>query len=136
MKPNAHHRIEHYRVTSGPFGSTREYGNTGLFHIPFASPVLRVLASDGTAWPEEMGSPAWEHVSVSRPDRCPSWEDMDRIKQIFWADDETVLQFHVPRQDHINNHPYCLHLWKPIGVEVPRPPVATVGIKGVEASSD
>ena len=26
-------------------------------------------------------------------------------------------------------HPYCLHMWKPIGVEIPTPPSILVGIR-------
>lgn len=47
------------------------------------------------------GDPAvpWEHVSVSVSGarRCPTWEEMDAVKRLFWADDETVMQLHVPR---------------------------------------
>jgi hypothetical protein len=32
----------------------------------------------------------------------------------------------VPKTDHRNLHPNCLHLWKPVGVEIPRPPSDTV----------
>jgi hypothetical protein len=28
----------------------------------------------------------------------------------------------VPIVEHINCHPYCLHLWRPHNVEIPRPP--------------
>jgi hypothetical protein len=40
----------------------------------------------------------------------------------FWEDTETVLQFHVPRNQHINTHENTLHLWRQVGVEVARPP--------------
>lgn len=65
-------------------------------------------------------------MSVSLPVRCPTWEEMDFVKGIFWGGDETVLQLHVPRSRHVSYHPYCLHLWKPVGVEIPLPPIATV----------
>jgi hypothetical protein len=51
---------------------------------------------------------------------------MDRVKRILWRDDELVLQFHVPRAVHVNRHDYCLHLWKPVGVEIPLPPIQCV----------
>lgn len=53
----------------------------------------------------------WEHVSVSYPNRCPTWEEMCRVKDIFWYDNECAVQFHPPKSDYINNHSYCLHLW-------------------------
>jgi hypothetical protein len=81
---------------------------------------LRVIASDG------MG---WEHVSVSRNDRCPTWDEMCQIKALFWDEDDCVIQYHPPRSEYVNNHPNCLHLWRPIGVELPMPPSILVGLK-------
>lgn len=69
----------------------------------------------------------WEHVSVSRRNRCPNWTEMSFIKDLFFKDEETVLQFHVPATDHINDHPNCLHLWRPTHQEIPRPPSWMVG---------
>lgn len=68
----------------------------------------------------------WEHVSVSRQDRTPNWAEMDRVKRLFWDDDETVMQLHVPRRLHVNAHPNCLHLWRPIDVAIPLPPAVAV----------
>ena len=84
------------------------------------SQTVFVIASDG------MG---WEHVSVSRKDRCPTWEEMCQVKGMFWDDEDVVMQFHVPAKDHVNNHPYCLHLWRPKGVNVLRPESIMVGFK-------
>lgn len=92
----------------------------GCFHLP--SPVdqapMRVIASS------EGG---WDHVSVSRRNRCPNWTEMEHVKRLFFRDDETAMQLHVPPADHINCHPYCLHLWRPQGIEIPRPPAIMVG---------
>ena len=69
----------------------------------------------------------WEHVSVSRASRCPSYDDMCWIVRTFWPADATVMQLHVPAADHINLHEHCLHLWRPIEQPIPRPPNWTVG---------
>jgi hypothetical protein len=50
------------------------------------------------------------------------------IKDIFWDEDDCVIQYHPPKEDYIDNHKFCLHLWRPIGVEIPRPPKIMVGI--------
>jgi hypothetical protein len=50
------------------------------------------------------------------------------VKDLFWHDDECVVQFHPPKSEYINNHPYCLHLWKP-PYEVKLPPSILVGVK-------
>lgn len=95
-----------------------EYGDdtNGIMIIPARD--LRIMFSDGGGW---------EHVSVSRPERCPSWEEMEWVKHKFWDDADTVMQLHVPLGEHISTHPYCLHMWRPIGVEIPRPPAYMVG---------
>jgi len=83
---------------------------------------LRIIASsDG----------GWDHVSVSRADRCPTWAEMEQVKRLFFADGETAMQLHVPASDHVNNHPYCLHLWRPHEAEIPRPPALLVGVSGL-----
>jgi hypothetical protein len=79
---------------------------------------LKIIISNGEGW---------EHVSVSRKSRTPSYEDMDWVKRQFWSDDCCVMQLHVPSEDHINNHAYCLHLWRPTDQEIPRPPSIMVG---------
>lgn len=74
--------------------------NNGAFEFG----ELFVIASDGDGW---------DHVSVSRVDKTPSWEEMCFIKGIFFKDDEVAMQLHPAKKDYINQHPYCLHLWRP-----------------------
>ena len=66
----------------------------------------------------------WEHVSVSMTNqkRCPSWEEMCAIKDIFFEPEEVVVQYHPKKSDYVNNHPYCLHLWRPLNTEIVTPP--------------
>lgn len=125
MRRNPTKRIEQYRFTafeadkcSMPLATTAEDGPNGVFHLPHRGAVLRVIASDGLGW---------EHVSVSLQARTPTWAEMDLVKRIFWRDDETVMQLHVPRSDHVNLAKNALHLWKPVDAEIPRPPVELVG---------
>ena len=104
----------------------------GAYKFPRSRGDLFVIVSDGTDWSEAgFAPPAWEHVSVSLGTRCPTWEEMNFVKDLFWRSDECVIQFHVPKVQHINCHPYCLHLWKPIGVVLPQPPSDTVAPRGV-----
>jgi hypothetical protein len=74
----------------------------------------------------------WDHVSVSLSDRCPTWDEMEMVKRAFFRDSETAVQFHVPPSEHINCHPYCLHLWRPQRTKIPRPPGYMVGLKARE----
>jgi len=57
----------------------------------------------------------WEHVSVSYANRCPVWDEMCFIKDLFWTEEETVLQFHPKKTEYKNVHKYCLHLWRRCG---------------------
>lgn len=59
--------------------------------------------------------------------RCPKWNEMCIIKEMFFEDDEVVMQLHPKKEDYVNDHPYCLHLWKPQEVEIPTPPTFMVG---------
>lgn len=71
----------------------------------------------------------WEHVSMSLEDRCPTWDEMCWLKDIFWNSEETVMQLHPPESRYVNNHEFCLHLWKPQHHIIPLPPVDFVGVK-------
>ena len=114
-------RVEQYRITTGPFGTGMSAGHNGAFMIHTPDNVrLKVICSDGLGW---------EHVSVSLPDRTPTWAEMCFIKELFWRDDEWVVQYHPPKAEHVNFHPHCLHLWKPRAV-MPVPPAILVGPKG------
>lgn len=107
---------ELYRVH--PSGYEKGNARNGAFGFPDG---LFVLISDG------MG---WEHVSVSRKSRMPSYEDLTRVKTIFWDEEDTVMQLFVPDSEHINCHPYCLHMWRPLEEKIPRPPSIMVGPSG------
>ena len=109
--------IEQYRI-SHPFGGLGDKQNGAFDCKPNG---LHVLISNGDGW---------EHVSVSRRSRNPSYDDMCWAKSQFWGDDDTVMQLHVPKSDHINCYQYCLHLWRPTEQEIPRPPSIMVGPKG------
>jgi len=110
------------RVKTGRFGSDNSYGNNGmfLFRQKKNKPDLTVIASDQLYW---------EHVSVSTPNRTPTWEEMCMLKDKFWGKDDCVVQYHPPESEYINNHPFCLHMWRPIGVDIPMPPSIMVGVK-------
>jgi hypothetical protein len=96
------------------------FSDGGCFVMP--SPTdglpLRIIAATGLGW---------DHVSVSRVERCPDWYELEHVKRTFFWPHETAMQLHVPPAEHINNHPHCLHLWRPTNVEIPRPPGAMVG---------
>lgn len=122
--------IEEHRVRRGKWGSKTSDGNNGMFWVPMLNSTakLRVIVSDGTGWDQErMGGTVWERVSASYPNRYPTWPEMSAVKDWFWEPEEWVVQFHPAERVHVNQHPYTLHLWRPIGIEIPTPPVVTGG---------
>lgn len=73
----------------------------------------------------------WDHVSISFNNRCPTWDEMCVVKDMFFDAEETVVQYHPANSDYINMHPNCLHLWKPQKVEIPKPPTWMIGVKQI-----
>jgi len=71
----------------------------------------------------------WEHLSVSQRNKTPSWDIMCRIKNVFWGEDEVCVEYHPKKEDYVNLHPHCLHIWKEVGKEFPTPPSILVGFK-------
>jgi len=104
--------MELYRMRIGPMGSDSSYGNNGVFIIPGPrGKDLVCIVSDGGSW---------DHVSVEvevlldsiKNRRLPDWYEMQFIKDMFWANEELVVQYHPPKKDYVNVHPFVLHLWK------------------------
>lgn len=78
----------------------------------------------------------FEHLSVSTPIKTPTWEQMCFMKDIFWREDEVCMQLHPKKEDYVNNMQYCLHIWKPINIEIPTPPNIMVGFRKGKESED
>lgn len=120
------HVPNQYRIVTGRFKSDETIGNNGTFKIP--SPTssknrrfLFILASDGYGW---------EHVSVSAKIGeseilIPYWNEMEYIKNIFWDQDDIVIQYHPKKEEYVN-FANCLHMWRPIDIELPTPPIMLV----------
>ncbi len=100
---------EKCRVRKGFLGTSSMHSKNGAFVIG----DLHIIISDGKGW---------DHISVSCQDRCPTWDEMCKVKDIFFDVDECIMQLHPPKKDYINYHPFCLHLWRPHFTEIPMPP--------------
>lgn len=53
----------------------------------------------------------WHHVSMSRAKRMPTYDDMTRVKKLFLGGDAWAVQVFPKASEHVNIHPYCLHLF-------------------------
>jgi hypothetical protein len=111
-------RIMQGRLSSAPcqrYGAFLVKGPEGV--------MLKIVSSPGDS-AEENG---WEHVSVSTPVRTPTWDEMCFVKDLFFEPEECVTQFHPPKSNYVNCHPYCLHLWRWTIATLPMPPSILVG---------
>lgn len=120
MRPEPNFLIDRYRAVHPTLGDSPSGSNAGYFVVPVLGVRVHVISSGTDV---ENG---WEHVSVSHPKRCPTWNEMQQIKELFWTDHETVVQFHPKKSAYINRMEFCLHMWRPLGKEVVLPPLECV----------
>ena len=92
-------------------------GGMGYIHLPISKHRLAVVFSWGGGW---------DHVSVSYKNRTPTWEEMCMVKDIFFGEEECVIQYHPPKTQYVNNHNHCLHLWRPQNEGILMPPKSMV----------
>jgi|WetSurMetagenome_2_1015567.scaffolds.fasta_scaffold457516_2 hypothetical protein len=98
-------------------GEIANDGGVGVAYMAGSSEMLRIVFSWGLDW---------DHVSISLKYRCPKWNEMCWVKDVFFYKNETVIQYHPPEDVYVNNHEYVLHLWKPQNIKIPMPPTFLV----------
>lgn len=105
-------KLNRYREPlKGYMGNDHE----GCFKIFLNGRAFFVVASTGGSW---------DHVSVSVKNnkRCPTWEEMKSIKEMFFNPDEWAVQYNPPCNENVDVCKNCLHLWRPQNQEFPKPP--------------
>lgn len=112
------HTLDKYRLADQETRIAGQRGDSGCgcFKVFVGGRSFFVVASDGGGW---------DHVSVSpcNQKRCPTWEEMCAIKDMFFEPEECAVQYHPPKSEYVNNHPFCLHLWRPNkGADITIPP--------------
>ena len=60
----------------------------------------------------------WWHVSCARPSRLPSWQDLRNVKDVFVGRNRQAVQILPAENQYVNIHPYCLHLWSRLDVDI------------------
>jgi hypothetical protein len=80
-------------------------GNSGWLYEERSG--LRVIASAE----QHPDGKRWIHVSVSRQDRLPSWDELVAVKELFIGAEREAVQFLPPRSQWVNMHDNCLHIW-------------------------
>jgi len=116
------HTLDKYRLMEDERRIAGVNGDSGCgyFKVFVNGRSFFCIASDGGGW---------DHVSIhpKNQKRCPSWDEMCAIKDMFFGPEETVVQYHPPKSKYVNIHPHVLHLWRPNnGAEIPMPPISFV----------
>lgn len=137
MKPDAHKQLEPFRIATGRLASDASLGNNGAFMLPLFKHADEIMLGMFEHFTVSVGvvvsdGDGWDHVSVSLTNRCPTWEEMAFIKDLFFEPHEAVMQLHPPHSEYVNHHPFCLHLWRPHNRRIPLPPTYMVGPKKTE----
>ena len=85
---------------------------TGIGTVKFAGFYGSVIFVHNEKW-------LMDHVSVSNknPKRLPSWDEMCKLKDVFFGPDEMVVQIHPAEKNYFHGFeslPNVLHLWRPV----------------------
>ena len=118
MKKHLPPNLEKFRIKDNPginafYVPQKEGDIEGFFEIQYGNKRLVVICGVGEGW---------DHVSVSLRHRCPTWEEINWIKNLFFEKYETVIQIHPPLDQYVNVGRYVLHLWRPWDQETKLPP--------------
>ncbi len=89
----------------------------GCFYFPLNNVFFQIIVSNQVGW---------EHVSISNEARCPTFEEVVAIKEMFFDSGEIAFQVHPKKKNYINFHNNCLHLWRPTNINVPIPDITAV----------
>ena len=104
----------------------KRYGTVGDEH----NGVFKVYVHGKGFWCIASNGGGWDHVNVTPSSKnrktVPTWAEMCAIKDMFFDPEEAVVQYHPKKSEYVNNHPYCLHLWRPNARELPTPPMLFV----------
>jgi hypothetical protein len=52
------------------------------------------------------------HLSISRPDRLPSWEEIRDARYALIPDEATMACLLPPRAEYVNVHEFCMQLYE------------------------
>ena len=53
----------------------------------------------------------WDHLSISHKDRLPTWDELVAAKEAFFGTEREAIQFIPRRNEYVNLHKNCLHIW-------------------------
>lgn len=90
------------------WSTPHEHGPDG-WHFLLAEPARSVIVS--CADHDDFGDPAeWVHASVAGLQELPTYEELERLHAAVFGHGYAYQVFAPPAQ-HVNIHPFALHLW-------------------------
>ena len=60
---------------------------------------------------ERVDGKRWLHVSIAHARRMPTWDELREVKDWLIGRDRRAIQVLPAAAEHVNIHPFCLHLW-------------------------
>ena len=69
-------------------------------------------ASDSGCHAVVTPEPSGLHISVSHPDRYPTWDELASARDAFGGPDRRMVMHFPPRAEYVNVHATTLHLWE------------------------
>src|SRR5689334_15979573 len=119
MRTHLSEKLESGRVRRGVWATTRDDGPNGIFIVrgPHGDMIeLAAESGDGKSPVLVRGvrkaahpPTGWEHVCVTPENRTPTWEEMCFAKDLFWNEEECVVQYHPARSQYVKAHEHRLH---------------------------
>jgi hypothetical protein len=52
------------------------------------------------------------HLSISHPDRDPTWEEIRSARYALLPDEAQMALILPPKAEYVNAHEHCFHLWE------------------------
>lgn len=74
----------------------------GEFTAVESGECLALVSKDDGKW----------HLSISHPDRYPTWDEIRDARYEFIPDEVTMAMLLPPKGEYVNLHPNCFHLWE------------------------
>lgn len=115
-------------ITSNPLCMWKELPWSVPFQRSFklTGSTLHAIVSEGEHSHPDGTVGRWRHVSISRPDKIPSYDDLALAKRAFVGDDAKAIMVLPPADKHVNIHPFVLHLFAPHDGSDPLPEFSAV----------
>lgn len=68
------------------------------------------LKNASVIWTRNQGG--YDHVSICPKGRTPTWEEMCKVKDTFFYDEEEAYQVFPKKSEYVNLAKNCLHIWR------------------------